>query len=1010
MPENTSLLSGPHPKLHKILESYPPVGESQDINLYDQVWEIKEAAKDFLDGYDKNGFGHSQRLEGYLDKLTKRLIENNLLSPAEIFVLLCAVYMHDLGYRKPDGELEVRDHPQRSSEYILTDPAKYLLGDFPALGGNTPRAAEAVAIVAEGHSEEQFLALNTVESNFPDSGLGNEPLNLRKLAALLRLADEADDPYIRPKAGTDSSIRGRTPLVSIGTETIRWHWKHSDTAEPDEFVAHLDEKKKILVTSIDYLRDSKAGNWYLVLDPQVAGTNPFMAARPVETFVGRESDLEKLHDIIKNRRAGAITGVTGTGGIGKTELARMYAEKFRHDYPGGLFWASMKGSDWKAEAEKIFGELRPGAEPMVFPDKDKAGDEVRKLLNRNGALLIIDNVNERDEIIEPACSVLVTTRNKDAFSVMSYGSIYSLEGFDEDEGLDLLKKILGPDRVDGDPQGAARLIKILGGMPLAVEIAARHLSDSPDTGFPDYIGWVQGRVELLNIREDPDKDVIATLTLSLDALADDENGEILLALFDAIGVCAETGFKSETLGSAAGYKDMNRMKLRPLVGKLHHRSLLEFSEESQRYAAHPLVHQIAEARLEAEEDREKEFRRNHCQYFLDYASGHSPDPQKLTEEKDGLWLAMIQTIQLGWRDEKLPLLLEYLARPYWEHIEKEEYQIAVNYLVAVNLINIDELGESRDQVKILTPLYQNQGRLDDGSQASMLIILGIAYFRLGEYSQAIEVFKRALGIAHRIGDGIGEGVVLGNMGLVYLQLGEYRRAIELFEQALEIHRRIGDGIGEGAVLGNMGLAYRELGEYRRAIELFEQALEIHHRNGDVRAEGIVLGQMGSSYLRLEEYHRALKFFGQQLEIACKIGDIRSEGNALRNEGSVHMQLGEYRRAVKFYEQSLEIDRRIGNVSGEGIGLGNMGLAYAELGEYRRAVGFYEQQLEITRKIGDIRNEGNVLANMGITYAEMGQMEKARDCLEAARSIYERMGLEHMVRQVEQMMESAGLKS
>ncbi len=1049
MPEITIRPLGPHPKLHKILENYPPVGESQNINLYDRVREIKEAAKDFLDGYDKNGFEHSQRLEGYLDMLTAGLRERDMLSPAEIFVLLCAVYTHDLGYML-DGELEARDHPQRSRERILNDPAKYFLGDFPALGGNTPRAAEAVAIVAEGHSEEQFLALNMVESNFPDSGLGDEPLNLRKLAALLRMADEADDPYIRPKAGTGSSIRDRTPLVSIGSETIRWHWKHSDTAEPGEFVEHLNEKQKILVTSIDYLREIGAGNWYLVLDPQVAGTIPFMAARPVETFVGRKPDLEKLHDIIKNRRAGAITGVTGTGGIGKTELARMYAEKYRHDYPGGVFWASMKGSDWKAEAEKIFAELRPGAEPMVFPDKDKAGDEVRKFLDREGALLIIDNVNQGDEIIKPKCSVLVTTRNRDAFKVMPYGSIYSLQGFDEDEGLDLLKEILGPDRVERDQLGAAQLIKILGGMPLAVEIAARHLSDSLDTGFPEYIGRVQGRVELLNIKEDPDKDVIATLTLSLDALADEEDGEILLALFEAISVCVETGLKSETLGSAAGYKDMDRMVLGPLVGKLHQRSLLEFIKESSRYVSHPLVHQIAESRLKADEEREKEFRQNHCQYFLDFANAYGHNPQDLIEEKDGLWQAMVQTIQTGWQDEKLPLFLKYLSRPYWEYIKAEEYQTAFNYLVAVNFINIDELGQSRELVEILTSLYQNQSGLDDNSRASMLNSLGIAYYNQGEYSQAIKAYEQALeidrrtgnirgegadlgnmGVAYsdlgeyrraigfheqalevqrRIGDVGGEGKSLGSMGTDYMRLGEYRKAIELHEQALEIHRRIGDIRDEESALGNMGVAYSHLGEYGRAIELYEQALEIARRIGDIRGEANALGSMGLAYFDLGEYRRAIEFYEQALEIDRGIGDVRGEGNALGNMGTAYGQLGEYRRAIGFFEQQLEITRKIGDIRGEGSALGNMGIAYKNLGEHRRAIGFYEQQLEITRQIGDILGEGNALNNMGIAYAQMGQKEKAREYLEAARSIYERMELEHMVRQTEENLEILGLKS
>ena len=68
-----------------------------------------------------------------------------------------------------------------------------------------------------------------------------------------------------------------------------------------------------------------------------------MANEPIETFVGRENDLEGLHQIIVDRGVGAITGKVGTGGIGKTELARMYAKKYKAEYPGGIFWASLNG-------------------------------------------------------------------------------------------------------------------------------------------------------------------------------------------------------------------------------------------------------------------------------------------------------------------------------------------------------------------------------------------------------------------------------------------------------------------------------------------------------------------------------------------------------------------------------------------------------------------------------------------------------------------------------------------
>ncbi len=975
MPSNRFSSLSKQSDLHKLLKGYSVDGINGRIDLGQRFSDIKKDAQKWLKVLGKNGYEHSDRIERYLDKLSKKMIKKNLLSPVEIFVLLCATYMHDVGYWCADKCVQ-EGHPERSREYIINNPSKYLLHDFPPFRGKHPRVVEAVGWVVYGHSEERFLHLKEVPNDFADQALSDTPLNLRKLAALLRIADEADDPYIRPKGTSSPSIRDQTPLVRIGTETIAWHWEHTGLQESDEFVSHLNEKMEVLVTSFDYLRDIGAGNWYLVLHPQVKGTVPYMAEKRVDTFVGRESDLKELHNIIKGRRTGAITGVTGTGGIGKTELARMYAEVYRNEYPGGVFWASLKSSNWKTEAEKVFAAIRPGANRVVFPDEDKAKEQVTKALGRKGALIIIDNVEEADQIVEPECSILVTTRNKGAFGIVPKESICSLEGLKPGDGIDLLKMVLGPTRVNQDLKGAARIVKILGCMPLAIEIAAKHLNDAPDTTFPQYIGWVQGKMERLKLDDHPDKDVIASLTLSLELLEKGDRGDELLSLFEATSVCAESGFTSSALGSAAGFRDMDLMVLQQLVGKLHNRSLIEYSNELKRYSVHPLVRQMSELRLKENKRREEEFRKNHCIYFFDWAKAHSSNPLDLIQEKDGIWLAMVQIIQLGRKKEKLPAFLDCISKPFWDYVAADEYEDAFDYLVASNLINIEELGRSRELINLLGVLFEKKTLLKNSSLSLILNKMGWAYIKLGEYPKAIELHEKHLEIARRIGDVRGEGNTLGNMGSVYGYLGNHHKAIELYEQALEITRRTGDVWGEGANLGNMGVAYSDLGNYPKAIELYEQRLEIARRIGDVRGEGNTLGNMGIAFADLGNYPKAFELYEQRLEIARRIGDVGGEGSTLGGMGLAYIQLGDHPKAFELFEKYLEIARRIGDVRGESNALSYIGMAYSDLGDYPKTIELYEKALEIDRRIGNVVAESTTLANMGSAYADQEDYPKA----------------------------------
>ena len=68
-------------------------------------------------------------------------------------------------------------------------------------------------------------------------------------------------------------------------------------------------------------------------------------------FVGREDDLARLHAALQGAgqvginpaalndptALGNPTGVTGQGGIGKTQLAVAYAYRYRAAYPDGVY-------------------------------------------------------------------------------------------------------------------------------------------------------------------------------------------------------------------------------------------------------------------------------------------------------------------------------------------------------------------------------------------------------------------------------------------------------------------------------------------------------------------------------------------------------------------------------------------------------------------------------------------------------------------------------------------------
>ncbi len=145
-----------------------------------------------------------------------------------------------------------------------------------------------------------------------------------------------------------------------------------------------------------------------------------------------------------------------------------------------------------------------------------------------------------------------------------------------------------------------------------------------------------------------------------------------------------------------------------------------------------------------------------------------------------------------------------------------------------------------------------------------------------------------------------------------------------------------------------------------------------------------------------------------IEIARRIGDIHGEGNALGNMGSAYAQLGEYRKAIELYEKApgdSPADRRY---SRRGQRTRQHGLwPMQNLASIGRLSNSMKNELEIARRIGDIRGEGNALGNMGLAYAKLGDKTTGRQHLLAAKKIFQDLGLDHMVQQVDQMLKYRG---
>ena len=980
-------------ELHNFLKDVKANSHCGNIDFYVHMDKIKKNAKTWLKNLEKNGCEHSERLERYLDSLTQRLRNQSGITADEVFILLYAVYLHDIGYEK-DGHIDSSGHQKRSQEYINKDPSKYLFNIFPPYNGNIPRLAEAVGIVCDGHTSS--ISLDEIPDSFPDQCLKSQKVNLRKIVALLRIADEVDDPYIRIKTETSCSIRKEIPLVEIRDNTIIWHWDRSGENDATNFEELLQMKMRLLKTSIQYLRSIGAGEWFIVLSPQISQTIPFMPGDVGNSFVGRDRDLEILHEKIQ-RHQSSLTGIIGTGGIGKTELARAYAKKNKEHFTDGIFWVSLKDSTWNVEAIKILKVTEPEKGPTTFIDDTEAIAYLSKFfLNRKKALLIIDDVKDEKELIIPGCFVLITSRNQSVLGPIDKDSVFRISGLDNDGGIKLLSLVLGDTRVNDDIESATQIIKILGGMPLAIEIAARHLCDIPDLSFSDYIGQIQNKIGELKIDSNEDKNVLASLNISIDQICTLSEGRELLELFEAASICPKSGFTSDFLKLIVKFKTKSKIEVMRLVSKLYERCLFEFNPITNHYFFHPLLKKIADQRLNTNNKRKMELIKNYCTYFSNYCQAYNNDPANLIFERDGIWQALLLTQQLKKGSEISEKIIQDLSKTYWIFIYNQDYILALDYLGESNLEKIDKIGEIKKFGNLLNPLINNIQELAPYPQIYVLTNRAIIYHKIGENANAISLFNKSLDICRQIGDIRIEGMILGNLGLCYAGLNKYEEAISHYQQAYEFAQEFNWIQESGSILNNLGNLYADLGNRPKALEQYEMRLKIARQVGDFQGEAITLTNLGLLNMEMGDWGQGYSYLYDALEITRQTGDISGEGYILANMGISYVSLGLEDKALVFFQRSYEIAKKTNDVVAQSKALKLMSLIYAEKGNFKKALKTSQRSLMLAKKIGDIRLEAIALEGQFFIYMKKGDEKMAKKCFDEAKERFSSLKLDHMV--------------
>ena len=710
--------------------------------------------------------------------------------------------------------------------------------------------------------------------------------------------------------------------------------------------------------------------------------------RERDKFIGRASDLTALAAVLD--AGAALVTLVGTGGSGKTRLARRFAWTWLGDYPGGVWFCDL------SLARSLDGLASAVAAGLQLPlGKDDPVTQIgHALASRGRCLVILDNFEQVVDLAAQSVGQWVELARDAVFMVTSRERLrlpgehsFAVEPLPDEESVALFEaRAQAQDRTFGIGPGnrddVTAIVRTLDGIALAIELAAARIRVLPPKLLRERL---RERFRILaggRGQQTRQATLLAAIDWSWGLLASWEKS--VLAQCSAFA----GGF---TLEAAEAVIDLSAFPQAPMtldvVEALVDKSLLR-AEAGRRDIEEPYfgiyvsVHEYAAGKLRESgafdgsgPAGEEAAWSRHGRYYADFGT---PDAVDALDQRGGLE-----------RRSRLALDLENLVAACRRAVARGDAQTACASLVAAWQV-LELRGPSATAVVLARDVLAIDG-LPATDEARVRRVIGHALLLMGKGEEAYAALEQALSRLHETGDRRDEGRTLSLLGRVCERHGRPDEARRHHEQALAAERAQGNRLGEATSLGHLGSIHRTQGRFDEARQHFEQSLSLHREVGSRRFEPFLLASLGIVHRAQGRAEEARACLEQALGAARAVEDRHAEGFAHTALGILHSNQGRLPEAIREFEVSLAIDRELGDRRNAAVALANLGATYANLGQAAQALPRYEQALRIHREVGNRMDEGVTLGNLGALLGSQGRIDEARRHCEEALVIHRQLG-------------------